>query len=243
MTKIVMVISCFEKAEEMRKFYQSIDEADLTYVPRITIINTDPENSLTGEKSIEVAQYFKRQEDRVFVSHKNLYMSAYRYVIQKYATNYDFLIGTEADIWFEKPLRFGDNIKYFLSQKDVAAIACLARYQTERQNDRWFKRIGQWEHRDGYLEAPGSIPWHMCLTRVPHVLGFFKTGWELIDTPFTNYCRKDGRKVLTWDCRDYCVHFDYHATIEKYPDYAKLCGIKYFSTKQRQVEDKDIEEI
>jgi len=238
-----MVISCFEKAEEMRKFYRSIDESDLTYVPRITIVNTDPEHHLDGKQSIEVAQQFQRHQDRVFVSHKNLYMSAYRYVIQKYATNYDLMIGTEADIWFEKPLRFGDNIKYFLSQKDVAAIVCLARYQTEWQNDRWFKDIEKWKHRDNYLEASRTVPWHMCLTRIPHMLGFFKTGWELIDTPFTRYCQQGGRKVLTWDCRDYCVHLDYHATIEKYPYYADLCGAKHFRVKQQQVKDEDIEEM
>jgi len=238
MNKVVMVISCFEKAEEMEKFYQSIETSDIPYVPRITIINTDPENGLMSIESIKVAQHFKRSSDRVFISRKNMYMSPYRHVIQKYATNYDFIIGTEADIWFEKPLRFGDHFKYIQSHRDVAAIACLARPQTG-----WPKIcINTWKQIDGYLEAPGSIPWHMCLTRVPHMLGFFKTGWELIDTPFTNYCRRGGRKTLTWDCRDYCVHFDYHATIEKYPDYAKLCGIKYFSTKQRQVEDKDIEE-
>jgi len=244
MSKIVLIISCFEKAQEMNKFYQSIEDSDIPYIPRISIINTDPENDLTGEQSISVARRFQRPGDRVFVSHQNLYMSSYRYVIQKYATGYDFMIGTEADIWFEKPFQFGDSIKYIQRYTNVAMIACLSRYESEWQNKCQFKDIELWKQVDEYLDAPRNVPWHMCLTRIPYMINYFKNGFELIDHPFTDYCRKYlKRKVLTLDCRSFCVHLDYHATIKRYPYYAKLCGVQHFNIKQRSVEDGDIEEI
>jgi hypothetical protein len=241
-----MVISCFEKAEEVAKFCLSIEASDIAYIPKVFVINTDPQNGRSGKEVIGVAQKFKNSNDRIFVCHKNLYMSAYRYVIQEYLTNYEYFIGTEADLWFEKFLKFQPSIDYIKQHPEIGLISILSRFYTESCNAH-FSRM-KFMAVDNYMDmTSGHIrPWHLYLTKMQHIQDFYSTmRVEILDKPFAeDFIKKQlSLRVLTLDCRDYAVHFDWHATVAKYPYYEKLGGKGYFDIKQRYVDPLDIEEI
>ena len=246
MSDTIMIISTFEKAEEMEKFFQSIEQSDLSEVPKAIIINTDPDRSKTGESNVRIAKYFKKKNDRIFVSRKNYYMSSYRYIIQKYFQEFEYFLGTEVDFWFEQPFLFYPHIKYFQQHSEVGLITILARYHTIFCNTYFDKMT--FNLVDDYMEIAnkgGIRPWHLCFTKMRYVLDFFDdTKCEIADSLFADYIKnRVGKRVLTVDCRKHAVHFDYHATVKKYPYYAELCGVKHFSTQQRSVEDQDIIEI
>ena len=242
-----MVVSAFEKAVEMESFYHSIQDSDIRDIPKITVVNTDHSCGLTGKGNVDVAQKYRKPNDRIFVCTKNLYTASFRYIITNVlTTEYKYIIATESDFWFEKPLEFRKHIDYIRQDSNIAIINALVRHVTKEWQDKtnqMYFRDHPHKVVDGYLNLCCNVPWHMVLTRTQSLMAFFQQVHnEIEDHSYTRFCRGHNNLVLTTDCRDFAVHQDRIATIRKYPYFAKLYGPN-LKKRRRTVKKRYFQEI
>lgn len=241
---IALAIISFGKTEELEKFYRSIEQSDMSDIPKYIMFNTDRQRGVLSGPNVDIAMRFRRGGDHIFVCDHNLWLSSYRWMIQQYLQSFPLIIGTEADIWFEEPLFFRKHIQYFIDN-DLGALNVCARYYTEGLNETQFTEPRLFYTLQGeYLLASRNMPWHMWLMWSKDLLNFFKGENELTDGGVFNFIKEKNKKqVYTLDCRKFCVHFDFRATIAKYPNYLGPNSVRCFGTKQQTVYAKDIKEI
>jgi len=247
MNNIVLVISCFEKAAEMDLFYHSLCSSDICDVPKITVVGTDPRYGLRGQDNLKIAQKYKSKHDRIFLCHRNIYNASFRYVVDIIGGQCEYLIATEADIWFNKHLIFQKHITYLEQTPTVATINTLTSPVTPELMDK-MNYVYFSEHPytvvDGYLNLTTNVPWHLVLTRVEYIEQFYTdTGHEIEDYSYTEFCRQRLNKlVLTTDDRADAKHLDRVATLQKYPALSELYNHR-FRQKIRRIRPRDITEI
>lgn len=255
--KTVLMVICFHKPDETEKFFDSLQKSDLDKIPKIVLINTAKESGIQEEPNKTIIQKYRKDKDRVFVFHRNLYSTPIRWATYNLINgHYDFVISTECDIWFEKKFEFAHCIQYVQKHKEIGLINILTRYSTETNNCRFFDPTSggspgdppRFKYRQvgEFIEITSrNALWHMCLTRPQDLVGCFEhVKKEITDGTFTSYCRSVLKKrVLTLDCREYAVHFDHIDTSKKYPETVPLYSRQYYRVKWRDIQAEDIEEV